>query len=431
MRRSVLLAVILSAQPVRWSSLGVHSGNTAVQNSTALNALPVNVTVIADNPGGGTILFNQWLLKDNLRVVGDTDNPTAMECQFSFETNSGGISQANINDADGYVSNVRIQGLDITKTVLGRLFRIRVKNFKLLDCDFNPLYGFMFLAGSNIEIARCTMPLVDILDGPGIRFSANGDLVSSDPSFPYVYFPQANVTRQCNVWVHDCVLAGNDSPLQVDPASTGASRATDILFEDNYCFTIGGNALLLGGGMEKSDFIAVRRCTLHATGQGFRIGHFDIPEGEIGGGIENILLEDIYVTGEGSTFTPASIIITDEVFGAFGLMTGPISNIHLKNVEWENVWRSSFRAVNVNDLWIENPTMNVRRRTVSNDLFTLQVDGGEGLLINSGTINGLNATSAIDLIDCVNPEVTGVTCVSGTILETNLTNPNIHDNVFV
>jgi hypothetical protein len=418
-----------------WSTLAapIRTSNTAAQNDAALAAIPDGSGLWADQP----IDFNYWVLKSNISVYGAG---TQLRCLSSDDTNPGALQQSPNFSSQVAINNVNLIGLNFIKPGVGHLTRLYANHFKMKYCRLDAAYGYGFIEGDDVEIGFNVMPKIDCVDGGGIRYMGNGAGVASvDELFPWVYYPQANVTRQARVWIHDNQICSNDAVLQVDQGGAANGAAHDVLFERNIAYNQSGNAILLGGGVGKTEFICIRDMSADHGGYDIRIFHVDIPDGQTGGGIENVLIDNVVMwNGRSAKFPVGGVIgdgATNPFSGAgFGItVSGTANNIHVRNPIIGSTRRGWWWIDGATNVWIENPTIEARRSPVSTgDDSVLKVNNGNGFKLTGGRIDATNASPAVALSNTNGATVTGVTFVSnGTISQTNVTNATISGNTTI
>ena len=231
-----------------WSTLGVVADSTT-DNAAALNALPTGVTIVADCPAGGSIrVATRWFLQSNLTIYGAQNCPMIFE--DSFTQNRGTITQPDIETP---LTGVVLDGLNLQKAVLGRLFYIYIDGFTLNNNFVNHKFGFMFVRGANQIISNNTVTtgpggLIvnsagDTFDGPGIRHFGNAvgngtcPAIAQASNFPSETWPSGTVAR-ASVWIFGNTISSHDGTYQIDQATTipsgwGDNAACYTLFSNN------------------------------------------------------------------------------------------------------------------------------------------------------------------------------------------------------
>ena len=175
-----------------------------------------------------------------------------------------------------------LTGLTIEKTADGKLFKLYIDNFSMTHCTVSHTWGFIFIRGSNQEIAYNTVVTgegPDGFDGPGLRHFGN--------------YPKVPTTggKPANVWIHHNRIVSHDASYQIDQSDEpwGDNQADDYIFEDNVAQALAGRQVLLGGSPSNTTTnVIVRRHSGSATGIQARIRN----GGPTGGGFDNILFED-------------------------------------------------------------------------------------------------------------------------------------------
>jgi hypothetical protein len=291
-----------------WSTLGVRASNSATANSTALNSLPTGVTILADNPDGGTIFFNKWTLQSNLDVRGLPDAPCTIESLDSFTVNAGSINTPNVNSSSTNLTNVKLIGLNFRKGVnaLGRMFFVAIDNFEFKYNTVDHHWGFMFIRGSNQEIAYNVVTNPAPADNSGMRHFGNGPKVPTTGG------------KAANVWVHNNYWQSHDGTFQIDQsAGVNDNLGDDFIFENNYAFAWtdvneGGTCYLFAGGVNPTQNIIVRGVGSNglsgaAGGQGIKLSNDAIPVGMVGGGIRDMTFQNMVFDGSYGNGTQVTV----------------------------------------------------------------------------------------------------------------------------
>jgi hypothetical protein len=285
-------------------------------NAAALNALPTGVDIIADAPQGGEVRFGgRWLLRSGLRIHGAADRAAVIRPVADITNRkTASITQADI---DKPLRDVVLTGLNIEKTAAGKLFKLYVNNFSMTHCTVSHTWGFIFIRGSNHEIAYNTVVTGEGpngFDGPGLRHMGNYPKVATTGGKP------------ANVWIHHNRIVSHDASYQVDQSDEpwGDNQADDYLFEDNVAQALAGRQVLLGGSPSNTTTnVIVRRHSGSATGIQARIRN----GGPTGGGFDNILFEDCDFDASPSSHEYALHILPDN---------GPVRGVTFRRVTVRN-----------------------------------------------------------------------------------------------
>jgi hypothetical protein len=374
---------------VRWSTLGIIADGVS-DNTAALNALPTGVDIVADAPAGGEVGFGgQWFLRSGLRIYGAEDGPAIIRPVGDItDRRTASITQADI---DRPLQDIQLTGLVINKTAFGKLFKLYVNNFSMTHCTVNHKFGFMFVRGSNQEIAHnqvVTGDGPDGFDGPGLRHLGNYPKVATTGGKP------------ANVWIHDNHIISHDAAFQVDQSDDpwGDNQADDYLFEDNVANALAGRQILLGGGSHPTTNITVRRHRGSATGIQVRIRNGVVGKrgltrrkartrnvGIPGGGFESILFEDCNFDASASGDKYAVQILPEN---------GPVRGVTFRRVTVENPYRCAFkieagnsepaRDITVEDCAFGKPRTERRLAAVEIDAVTGFMMTGSSLYAGEG-----------------------------------------------
>jgi hypothetical protein len=314
---------------VPWSTLGVVADGGS-DNAAALNALPTGVDIIADAPQGGEVRFGgRWFLRSGLRIHGATDRPAAIRPLADItDRKTASITQSDI---DRPVQDIVLAGLRIEKTAIGKLFKLYVDNFSMTHCTINHTWGFIFIRGSNHEIAYNSVVTAEGpngFDGPGLRHMGNYPKVATTGGKP------------ANVWIHHNHIVSHDAAYQVDQSDEpwGDNQADDYLFEDNVAQALAGRQVLLGGSPSNTTTnVTVRRHSGSATGIQARIRN----GGPTGGGFDNILFEDCDFDASPSRDKYALQILPDN---------GPVRGVTFRRVTLRNPYGCALKiAAGINE----------------------------------------------------------------------------------
>lgn len=312
------------ASGMPWSKLGVIA-DSASDNTAALNALPTGVDIIADAPRGGEVRFGgRWLLRSGLRIYGAASGPAVIRPVGDImDRRTASITNA---DLDAPLHDIVLSGLSLGKTARGKLFKLYVNNFSMTYCTVDHRFGFMFIRGSNHEIAYNSVVTgagPDGFDGPGLRHLGN--------------YPKVPTTggKPANVWVHDNDIVSHDGSFQVDQSDDawGDNQADDYLFEDNVAQALAGRQILLGGSPSHTTTnIIFRRHVGSATGIQARIRN----GGATGGGFDNILFEDCDFDASASGDKYAMQILPDN---------GPVRGVTFRRVRVQKPYRCALKIM--------------------------------------------------------------------------------------
>jgi hypothetical protein len=319
---------------VPWSTLGVVADGIS-DNAAALNALPTGVDIIADAPGGGEVRFGgRWLLRSGLRIHGAGERSAVIRPVADITDRK----TASITQVDIYrpIRDVVLKGLTIEKTADGKLFKLYIDNFSMTHCTVSHTWGFIFIRGSNQEIAYNTVVTgegPDGFDGPGLRHFGN--------------YPKVPTTggKPANVWIHHNRIVSHDASYQIDQSDEpwGDNQADDYIFEDNVAQALAGRQVLLGGSPSNTTTnVIVRRHSGSATGIQARIRN----GGPTGGGFDNILFEDCTFDASPSRDKYALQILPDN---------GPVRGVTFRRVTVRNPYGCALKIT----AGIKEPTRGI------------------------------------------------------------------------
>jgi hypothetical protein len=393
---------------VRWSSLGVADDNGATDNTTPLNALPVDRPIIGDCPHGGVIQFNgTWVWRSGLTVWQQTNcslKSTITTLNDYPITIPGGAA------APSPISNVQYYGMNFgftTPTSEVRVMLVWINHFKFKEFRIDGSGGFAYIRGSDQEIAYGLLKNTLSAPGnPGIRHFGNVPLVSTSPGM------------RANVWIHHNDFQAGDAAFQacqpgLNPRSWTYSTSTDGLLYEDDVGTSGSSALILVNEPLTPPAATNYRCSnvtfrnVSGSGTWYAI----ISSGNGNSVTENIVIEGGEYDGAQSENPLASIGVGNVTYGgatSTGLNT---TNVILRNLKMTNVHNQAVRTIGeVRGFVLENSRIEAPRSSAL-PLVELQGTIGSAILNNrlmslgndglaAGTTAGpSNVTEQLRIID--------------------------------
>lgn len=386
---------------VHWSTLGVNDDSGASDNTAALNALPVNVPIIADCPHGGFVQFTgTWLWQSGLTVW------QQQGCVLKSTITTPGVFPIENYPLGrtGSIHDVQYYGWQfsfVTPTSTVRAIIAYIDHFKFKYFDLNGSGGFAFLRGSDQEVAYGTMEnTMPAAGNPGIRHFGNIPLVPTSPGM------------HANDWFHNLNFQTGDAAFQTCQPITNANgtwlygvSSDGILYEDSYGNSASSAVILVNDipGTHTCQNITYR----NITGAG-RWGTI------IGGNTSltnNVLIDGFAMAsnGQGSPVIGVGKI----VFGGITADFDNTSNVTLNNISVKGAFGLVAEISATVNTTINGITLGAPLVGLTSPFASLLITGAHGATVINPTIAvGNNVQGILDQSEGTtiqNPIITGVT----------------------